>query len=200
MELIDCNIYWYNNSIEQELEPTEVDDLSGVSWPHSENEEIHQDLLQDVIKINWIDNSTNNTGTTERNYTTDLIRGEDIEISIEGHNCIAHFDNGSGMTIMTLKTFGELKGKFAKPMTYFKFDKPFSFQSSSDHAIRCVGYCKLLTKNHWMWVWHSLPHSRWNQFRDNDRPWLYDEILYENWLCQTHHFSYTFSFSIYNII
>ena len=31
------------------------------------------------------------------------------------------------MTIMTLKTFGELKGKIAKPMTYFKFDKPFSF-------------------------------------------------------------------------
>ena len=50
------------------------------------------------------------------------------------------------MTIMTLKTFGELKGKIAKPMTYFKFDKPFSFQSSSDHAIRCIGYCKLLTK------------------------------------------------------
>ena len=38
MELVDCNIYWYNNSVEQELEPTEVDDLSGVSWPHSENE------------------------------------------------------------------------------------------------------------------------------------------------------------------
>ena len=52
MELVDCNIYQYNNSIEQELEPTEVDDLSGVSWPHSENEEIHQDLLQDIIKIN----------------------------------------------------------------------------------------------------------------------------------------------------
>ena len=69
-----------------------------------------------------------------------------IEISIEGKNCIAHIDNGSGMTIMTLKTFGELKGKIAKPMTYFKFDKSFSFQSSSDHAIRCVGYCKLLTK------------------------------------------------------
>ena len=31
-------------------------------------------------------------------------------------------------------------------MTYFKFDKPFSFQSSSDHTIKCVGYCKLLTK------------------------------------------------------
>ena len=30
----------------------EVDDLSGVSWPHSENEAIHQDLLQDIIKIN----------------------------------------------------------------------------------------------------------------------------------------------------
>ena len=75
-----------------------------------------------------------------------MIRGEDIEISIEGHNCTAHIDNGSGMTIMTLKTFGELKGKIAKPMTYFKFDKPFSFQSSSDHTIRCVGYCKLLTK------------------------------------------------------
>ena len=146
MELVDCNIYQYNNSIEQELEPTEVDDLSGVSWPHSENEEIHQDLLQDIIKINQIDNLTNNTGMTERTYTTDLIRGEDIEISIDGHNCIAHIDNGSGMTIMTLKTFGELKGKIAKPMTYFKFDKPFSFQSSSDHTIRCVGYCKLLTK------------------------------------------------------
>ena len=121
MELVDCNIYQYNNSIEQELEPTEVDDLSGVSWPHSENEEIHQDLLQDVIKINRIDNSTNNTGTTERTYTTDLInliRGEDIKISIDGH----------------------------KPMIYFKFDKPFSFQSSSDHTIKCVGYCKLLTK------------------------------------------------------
>ena len=117
-----------------------------MSWPHSENEEIHQDLLQDIIKINQIDNSTNNTETTERTYTTDLIRGEDIEISIDGHNCIAHIDNGSGMTIMTLKTFGELKGKIAKPMTYFKFEKPFSFQSSSDHAIRCVGYCKLLTK------------------------------------------------------
>ena len=77
MELADCNIYQYNNSIEQELEPTEVDDLSGVSWPHSENEEIHQDLLQDIIKINQIDNLTNNTGMTERTYTTDLIRGED---------------------------------------------------------------------------------------------------------------------------
>ena len=119
MELVDCNIYWYNNSIEQELEPTEVDDLSGVSWPHSENEEIHQDLLQDIIKINQIDNSTNNTGMTERTYTTDLIRGEDIEISIDGHNCIAHIDNGSGMTIMTLKTFGELREKIAKPMTFF---------------------------------------------------------------------------------
>ena len=146
MELVDCDIYWYNNSIEQELEPTEVDDLSGVSWPHSENEEIHQDLLQDIIKINWIDNLTNNTGMTERTYTTDLIRGEDIGISIDCHNCIAHIDNGSGMTIMTLKTFGELKGKIAKPMTYFKFDKPFSFQSSSDHTIKCVGYCKFLTK------------------------------------------------------
>ena len=73
MELVDCNIYRYNNSIEQELEPTELDDLSGVSWPHSENEEIHQDLLQDIIKINQIDNSTNNTGTTERTYITDLI-------------------------------------------------------------------------------------------------------------------------------
>ena len=52
MELVDCNIYQYNNSIEQELEPTGVDDLSGVSWPHSENKEIHQDLLQDIIKIN----------------------------------------------------------------------------------------------------------------------------------------------------
>ena len=111
MELVDCNIYQYNNSIEQELKPTEVDDLSGVSWHHSENEQIHQDLLQDIIKINRIDNSTNNTGTTERTYTTDLIRGEDIEISIDGHNCIAHIDNGSGMTIMTLKTFGELKEK-----------------------------------------------------------------------------------------
>ena len=50
------------------------------------------------------------------------------------------------MTIMTLKIFGELKRKIAKPITYFKFDKPFSFQSSSDHAIECVGYCKLLTK------------------------------------------------------
>ena len=117
-----------------------------MSWPHSENEEIHQDLLQDIIKINQIDNLTNNTGMTERTYTTDLIRGEDIEISIDGHNCIAHIDNRSGMTIMTLKTFGELKGKIAKPMTYFKFDKPFSFQSSSDHTIKCVGYCKLLTK------------------------------------------------------
>ena len=47
---------------------------------------------------------------------------------------------------MTLKTFGELKRKIGKPITYFKFDKPFSFQSSSDHTIRCVGYCKLLTK------------------------------------------------------
>ena len=75
-----------------------------------------------------------------------MIRGEDIEISIDGHNCITHIDNGSGMTIMTLKTFGELKGKIAKPMTYLKFDKPFSFQSSSGHTIRCVGYCKLLTK------------------------------------------------------
>ena len=56
MELVDCNIYQYNNSIEQELDSTEVDDLSEVSWPHSENEEIHQDLLQDIIKINWIDN------------------------------------------------------------------------------------------------------------------------------------------------
>ena len=117
MELVDCNIYRYNNSIEKELEPTEVDDLSGVSWPHSENEEIHQDLLQNIIKINQIDKSTNNTGMTERNYTTDLIRGEDIEISIDGHNCLAHIDNGSGMTILTLKTFGELKGKFAKSMT-----------------------------------------------------------------------------------
>ena len=36
MELVDSNIYRYNNSIEQELEPTEVDDFSGVSWPHSE--------------------------------------------------------------------------------------------------------------------------------------------------------------------
>ena len=72
-----------------------------MSWPHSEKEEIHQDLLQDVIKLNQIDNSTNTTGTTGRNYTTDLIRGEDIEISIDGHNCIAHIDNGSGMTIMT---------------------------------------------------------------------------------------------------
>ena len=117
-----------------------------MNWPHSENEEIHQDLLQDIIKINRIDNSINNTGTTERIYTTDLIRGEDIEIFIDGHNCIAHIDNGSGMTIMTLKIFGELKRKIAKPMTYFKFDKPFSFQSSSDHAIECVGYCKLLTK------------------------------------------------------
>ena len=80
---------------------------------------------------------------TERTYTTDLIRGEDTKISIDDHNCIAHTDNGASMTIMTLKTFGELKGKIAKPMTYFKFDKPFSFQSSSDHAIRCVGYCKL---------------------------------------------------------
>ena len=44
MELVDCNIYRYNNSIEQELEPTEVDDLSGVSWPHSENEEINLNL------------------------------------------------------------------------------------------------------------------------------------------------------------
>ena len=105
MELVDCNIYRYNNSIEQELKPTEVDDLSGVSWPHSENEEIHQDLLQDIIKVNRIDNSTNNPGTTERNYTTDLITGEDIEISIDGQNCIAHIDNGSAMTIMTL--FGE---------------------------------------------------------------------------------------------
>ena len=52
MGLADCNIYQYNNSIEQELELTEVDDLSGVGWPHSENEEIHPDLLQDVIKIN----------------------------------------------------------------------------------------------------------------------------------------------------
>ena len=52
VELVDCIIYQYNNSIEQELQPTEVDDLSGVSWPHSENEEIHQDLLQDIIKIN----------------------------------------------------------------------------------------------------------------------------------------------------
>ena len=120
MELADCIMYQYNNSIEQELEPTEVDDLSGVSWPHSENEEIHQDLLQDVIKINQIDNLTKNTGMTERTYTTDLIRGEDIEISIDGHNCIAHIDNGSGMTIMTLETFGELRGKIAKPMTYFK--------------------------------------------------------------------------------
>ena len=77
---------------------------------------------------------------TERTYTTDLIRGEDIKISIGGHNCIAHIDNRSGMTIMTLKTFGELKGKIAKPMTYSKFDKPFSFQSSSDHAIVMV--CK----------------------------------------------------------
>ena len=50
------------------------------------------------------------------------------------------------MTIMTLKIFGELKRKIAKPITYFKFDKPFLFQSSSDHAIECVGYCKLLTK------------------------------------------------------
>ena len=31
------------------------------------------------------------------------------------------------MTIMTLKTFGELKGKIAKPMTYFKFDNLFHF-------------------------------------------------------------------------
>ena len=52
MGLADCNIYQYNTSTEQELEPTEVDDLSGVSWPHSDSEEIHQDLLQDVIKIN----------------------------------------------------------------------------------------------------------------------------------------------------
>ena len=118
-ELVDCNIYQYNNSIEQELEPTELDDLSGVNWPHSENEEIHQDLLQDIIKINRIDNSTNNTGTTERTYTTDLIRGKDIKIFIDGHNCIAHIDNGSGMTIMTLKIFGELKRKIAKPITYF---------------------------------------------------------------------------------
>ena len=101
MELVDCNIYQYNNLIEQELEPTEVDDLSGVSWPHSENEKIHQDLLKDIIKINQIDNVTNNTGMTERTYTTNLIRGEDIEISIDGHNWIAHIDNGSGMTIMT---------------------------------------------------------------------------------------------------
>ena len=83
---------------------------------------------------------------TERTYTIDLIRGEDIKISIDGYNCIAHIDNRSGMTIMTLKTFGKLRGKIAKPMTYFKFDKPFSFQSSSDHAIKCVGYCQLLTK------------------------------------------------------
>ena len=105
---------------------------------------------------------------TERTYTTDLIRGEDIEISIDSHNCIAHIDNGSGMTIMTLKTFGELRGKIAKPMTYFKFDKPFSFQSSSDHAIRCVGYCKLLTKIAGC-EFDTLPHCRWNQLRDSDR-------------------------------
>ena len=103
MGLADCNIYQYNNSIEQELEPTEVDDLSGVSWPHSNKEEIHQDLLQDVIKINQIDNLTNSTETIEKRYTTDLIRSEDIEISIEGHNCIAHIDNGFGITIMTLR-------------------------------------------------------------------------------------------------
>ena len=83
MGLADCNIYQYNNSIEQELELTEVDDLSGVSWPHSDNVEIHQDLLQDVIKINRIDNLTNNTETKEKIYTTDLICGEDIEIFIE---------------------------------------------------------------------------------------------------------------------
>ena len=75
-----------------------------------------------------------------------MVRGEDIEISIGGHSCIAHIDNGSGTTIMTLKAFGELKEKIAKPVTYFKFEKPFSFQSSSDHTIRCGGYCKLLTK------------------------------------------------------
>ena len=73
MELVDCNIYRYNNSIEQELEPTEVDDLSGVSWPHSENE----NTSGRIIKINQIDNSTNNTETKERNYTTD--RSEDRE-------------------------------------------------------------------------------------------------------------------------
>ena len=32
MDLVDCNIYQYNNSIEQELEPTEIDDLSGVVY------------------------------------------------------------------------------------------------------------------------------------------------------------------------
>ena len=64
---------------------------------------------------------------TERNYTTDLIRGEDIEISIDSHNCIAHIDNGSGMTIMTLKTFGELKRKIDKPMTYFNLTNLFHF-------------------------------------------------------------------------
>ena len=146
MGLIDCNIYQYNNSIEQELEPVEIDDLLGVDWPHSENEEIHQDLLRDVIKINRIDNLTNNTETKKKDYTTDLIRGEDIEISIEGHNCTAHIDNGSGMTIMTLKIFEELKRKITKPMMYFRFDKPFSFQSSSDHAIKFVGYFKLLIR------------------------------------------------------
>ena len=146
MGMINCNIYQYNSSIERELQPDKVDDLSRVSCPHPKNEEIHQDLLQDVIKINWVHNIENNFEEKEKNYTTDLIRGENIEISVENQVCLAHIDNGTGMTILTLRTFKELKWKFNKLLTYLKFGKPFSFQSFSDHEIKCIGYIKILTK------------------------------------------------------
>ena len=71
--------------------------------------------------------------------------------------------------------------RITKPITYFKFDKPFSFQSSSDHAIKCVSYCKILTKItgcEFDTIYHLVDGTR-----NSNRSWFYDKILYENWLC-----------------
>ena len=84
-------------------------------------------------------------------------------------------------------------------MTYFKFDKPFSFQSSSDHTIKCVGYCKLLTKIagcEFDTLYHIVDGTNLGIVIGHD---FMMKSCMKIELCYTHYFSYTFSFSIYYI-